>query len=128
MLYLCSEFEQLTLLTTKTITIMNIYSLKPTTRLMLFVAFEILSIFIMLAGLHIILKDNSDIVSLFAAVYLMIDGLAVFIVCAIKSFIMVQSWNDTPEPELNGNDSYLDNLEEVEVEEVNFKERFKQEP
>jgi hypothetical protein len=95
---------------------------------MLFVAFEILSIFIMLAGLHIILKDNSDIVSLFAAVYLMIDGLAVFIVCAVKSFIVVQSWNDTPEPELNGNDSYLDNLEEVEVEEVNFKERFKQEP
>lgn len=107
---------------------MNIYSLKPTTRLMLFVAFEILSIFVMLAGLHIILKDNSNIVSLFAAVYLMIDGLAVFIVCAAKSFIMLQSWNDTPESRRNGDESNLDNLEEVEVEEVNFTERFKQEP
>ena len=126
MLYLCSEFEQLTLLTTKTITIMNIYSLNPTSRLMLFAAFEIISIFIMLAGLHIILKDNSDIVSLFAAVYLMIDGLVVFIVCAVKSFIMVQSWNDMPER--NRDESNLDNLEEVEVEEVNLKERFKQEP
>ena len=105
---------------------MNIYSLNPTSRLMLFAAFEIISIFIMLAGLHIILKDNSDIVSLFAAVYLMIDGLVVFIVCAVKSFIMVQSWNDMPER--NRDESNLDNLEEVEVEEVNLKERFKQEP